>query len=325
LSSPGSGGRSDDNLRPDEDGRRRGFALPLVLWLLAMLGLLGAQLASAVRLDIQIAGNLANAAHVAALLDAGLARAVHDLLRAQETGSGSILAGPIEYRLGGGTVVVTVRSESGRIQPSLASEGLMTALFEVAGVDPQQAQELAAAVADWGDADQEARPGGAEAADYRAAGANYVPPDGPFTTETELLQVRGMTVAILAAISPALSIYGGAAQPDPETAEPMVRAALALAGSRRGVRDDSAIGPHTPDSEPMQRADASRPAPGAQPRAPVLPGAESGGGVTSRTGEVPVLRLQLTARGAQSGVAERVTVVAIDRELPSGFRTFDWR
>jgi hypothetical protein len=57
-----------------------------------------------------------------------------------------------------------------------------------------ESEALAAAVADWIDADELVRPGGAEAADY---GQGAGPPNGPVAELAGLEGVRGMTPALL--------------------------------------------------------------------------------------------------------------------------------
>jgi general secretion pathway protein K len=71
-----------------------------------------------------------------------------------------------------------------------------------------------------------ARPPNAVLADYRAAGLDYGPPGEPIETLDELGRVLGMTPAILAAITPHLTLFGPP-QPSEASADSVVAAVLA--------------------------------------------------------------------------------------------------
>ncbi len=88
-------------------------------------------------------------------------------------------------------------------------------LLQVLPVDEpptaQQARALAHAVFDWVDADSQARvPGGAEAADYQRMDPPYQPANQPFVSVGELQLVQGMTPALVAALTPFVSVWGNA-------------------------------------------------------------------------------------------------------------------
>jgi hypothetical protein len=75
------------------------------------------------------------------------------------------------------------------------------------GVDQVKAQALAAAIADFRDADNFRRLGGAEEADYRAAGLAWGPKNAPFDSVDELQQVFGMTTQLYERVAPSLTTY----------------------------------------------------------------------------------------------------------------------
>ena len=92
-----------------------------------------------------------------------------------------------------------------------------------------EAGQVAAAIFDWRTPGQRASPGGAKAAEYRAAGRDVVPTGRPFESLDELGAVLGMTPALLAALRPSLSIYNEAGL-DVRYAPPAVVLALADIG-----------------------------------------------------------------------------------------------
>jgi general secretion pathway protein K len=108
-------------------------------------------------------------ARLSAAADAGLARAVHGLGLEGST-RWPIDGRPQTMAFGDVVLTVTVEDERGRIALNRADEGTLQRLFAAAGADTSRAQALAAAVEDWRDADDEARPGGAEAPDYAPFG-----------------------------------------------------------------------------------------------------------------------------------------------------------
>jgi type II secretory pathway component PulK len=82
-------------------------------------------------------------------------------------------------------------------------------LFELAaGVEPEQAEEIAAAIEDWRDEDDKERPKGAEGFYYRSLRDGYDCQDGPFEHPEELLLVRGVTPEIYRAVEPYVTPYG---------------------------------------------------------------------------------------------------------------------
>jgi general secretion pathway protein K len=75
----------------------------------------------------------------------------------------------------------------------------------------QQARELAHAVFDWVDVDNQTRmPGGAEAAEYQRLDPPYRPANQPFVSISELQLVHGMTPQLVAALTPFVAVWGNA-------------------------------------------------------------------------------------------------------------------
>jgi len=106
------------------------------------------------------------------------------------------------------------------------------------GVPPIEARAIAAAILDWRTATSQARPHGAKAPQYAAAGLDYGPPGSEFRSVDELGAVLGMRPALLALLRPHLTVFSDA-DPNRSTRDPVVLAALvdtegptALAGGR---------------------------------------------------------------------------------------------
>jgi general secretion pathway protein K len=191
------------------------------------------------RTETVVARNQIDNAEARALADAGF----HQVILALTTeGSALPRDGTVrEWVFAGGTVMISVQAESGKIDLNRAGPELLAGLFAAAGaVDPHG---LANRVVDFRDADDEPLPGGAEDSDYRAAGLSQDAKDRPFERRDELLQVMGVTREIYDAVAPAVTVYSRSNGVDPATAPAAALAALpgmgqgsaeALAAQRQG-------------------------------------------------------------------------------------------
>jgi general secretion pathway protein K len=206
-------------------GRDHGFALIIVLWTLVLIAFIVAHVTANGRTEVRIAGNMVADATAEAADDGAIVAAIFNLLDPNPDQRWPLDGSLHELTVGGIRVVVQLRDESGRINPSSASPELLEALLRATGSDQGTARQLAAAIGEWvgsaGDGSQQS----AQPAAYRAAGLDYGPPGAPLETIDELGRVLGMTPAILAAIRPHLTLFGPA-QPNPLNADPIVAAAL---------------------------------------------------------------------------------------------------
>ena len=66
-------------------------------------------------------------------------------------------------------------------------------------------------------------------AEYHDSGLDYAPPGSPLESIDELERVHGMTAELLSALRPHLTLYGPG-EPNPVSADPVVAAAIVLAG-----------------------------------------------------------------------------------------------
>ena len=209
--------------------RSGGFALLIVLWTLVLIAFIVARMTASGRTEIRIAENLRADAAAEAADDGAIYSAIFNQLDPNPDERWPLNGRPRELTIGSSRVMVQLEDEAGRINPSTASPALLEALLRTTGSDAESARRLAAAIGDWVGAAAVApgaRSQNAVSADYRAAGLDYGPPGEPFETLDELGRVLGMTPAVLAAIRPHLTLFGPA-QPNAQTADPVVAAALA--------------------------------------------------------------------------------------------------
>jgi general secretion pathway protein K len=200
-------------------GSEDGIAIIAVLWVLTLLSIVAAALAFETRSTTHIARNMAENAAARAAADAGIQRAVLDLVASPSApaNTGRFRADGTVYtwRFANSTVHISVQDEGGKINLNQANEALLAALFDSVGIDPGKAQSLADAIADFRDADNLPRPHGAEEAEYRAAGLLWGPKNAPFQAVEELQQVLGMTPEIYERVTPDLTIYSLGAAVNP--------------------------------------------------------------------------------------------------------------
>src|SRR5262245_35770593 len=173
-----------------------GFALIIVLWFLVLIAAVSAYLVANARLDTAIARNTLAAAEAEALADAGVTQAVFNQIDPVDATRWPLDGAPHRITLSGGDVNIRLFDEREKINPDRASDRLLAALFEAAGVERPIARQLGASIADWVDKDLELRPFGAEREQYAAVGRSYAPPNVPVESLDELQLVLGLTPQI---------------------------------------------------------------------------------------------------------------------------------
>jgi general secretion pathway protein K len=219
-------------------GRERGFALLIVLWTVGFLALLGTRIVAAGRSDTALADNLKQQAVLAAAADGAVSEVMFRLAAAHDPqfrADGLVR----RVRVGATTVVVRITSENDRVNLNTASGVLMRALVIECGGAPAVAERIAAAVLDWRTSGSSARPGGAKAAEYAAAGRSYGPPSAPFRHVDELADVLGVTPELFARMAPHLTVLTEG-DPDMSTHDAMVAQALTDAAGLADITEIAA-------------------------------------------------------------------------------------
>ncbi|QOY63923.1 general secretion pathway protein GspK [Lysobacter sp. H21R4] len=173
---------------------------------------------------------------------AGLEYALHRLAQSDPRVQWHPDGRPYEWEYAGAQVQVRIVAEGGKVDLNHADATLMAGLLRALGSDPGEATRLAGAIIDWRDPDSLSQPaGGAEDADYAAAGRAYGAKDAEFESIAELEQVLGFTPALYAKIAPHVTVYSRSLRPDPAFAAAPVLDAMGMDGERivagRGVVD----------------------------------------------------------------------------------------
>lgn len=204
---------------------QRGYALVLVLWVLALLTTMAMAFAGNVRLEGRAALSLTEQVRLGAAADGAVNQAIHRITR--DRNAAASLANGAEYTLPwpDATLQITLRSESAKVDVNYAPRPLLAGLFKQVLADAP-AEALADAVLDWRDRDDRRSPHGAEAADYRNAGLDVRPANSRFTSIDELALVMGMGPERLEKLRPHVTIHSRRPRIDPFSATAAVLAAV---------------------------------------------------------------------------------------------------
>ena len=249
-----------------------GFALVLVMWVLLLLGLLGAGLLHEARMTRQQAASVSRALQARAAADGAIRRVILGLLNPRDPLRWPLDGTRRSVILFGRPIQVQVASEAGKVDLNAASPDLLAALFRGAGLGPPEAADLAASVVAW----RQPAPASADDPDapYRDAGRPYGPRHGPFRAVGELRLVLGMTDPLQEAVRPLVTVWSHAPGVDRGTAGNDMLDLLAQAG-------DGGAGLQRTAREHGEAAGADRP-PAVGEALAITAWLEDGGWVTER-------------------------------------------
>lgn len=188
---------------------QRGFALLIVLWIFMVLFVLGAEFASGMRQNAQATVNFADETQSYYLATAAANRTFYRALIARDEATLGLTAGEVESEdfvpvihtdgkwhqeeLWGAPVWLKVSDEAGKIPINLADFNILVHLFGNLGMQPQEAGEVADAILDWRDPDDETRLNGVESDYYLGLSQPYGAKNAPLDSLDELRLIKGVT------------------------------------------------------------------------------------------------------------------------------------
>ena len=194
--------------------RQKGIALVLVLWVLILLTVTTGAFALMARMDQLEANQLLSGTQSRFWAEAGLNLAAVALRETDEELRMIADGRPYATEIDGVSIVVSAIDERGKLDINAADEATLAILFSNHGMDPADAEILAARVMDWRDSDDVERVNGAEVDSYMAEGMAVGPADRNFMLVEELLQVLGMSYEFFRRMEPGLTVYSRTALPD---------------------------------------------------------------------------------------------------------------
>lgn len=285
----------------------RGVALVAVLWMLALLSVIAGSLVYTTRTELAIAGNVVSMAQAEAAADAGIHKAIGELLSPRPTDPQSWKANGLVHfwEFGAARLAVTITDEGGKIDLNAADPQLLRNLFISRGLDESAADSLIDSLADWRDPDSLKRLHGAEKEDYIAAGLKYGPANSNLTAIEELRQVLGMNDALYAMVVPLVTVFSG--QPGINPASAAREVLLTLPGANRAMVDAYVSERQTAAEQGLQ-----------PPMFPLAAPYLSGANVTAVT-------IQATAVMSDNANFSREAVVRLTGDRSAPFAVLAWR
>ena len=213
----------------------RGSILIIVLWALFFLASLAVALNRYIWPRLDLAGNLIRRAKIHYLAEAGVKRAILEIKYDEDTSYDALnepwagLAERLEEtELGDGIFTVELIDEERKININKAPLLVIKNVFEIMGeAASQDASDLAAAVVDWRDEDDDPGEGGAEDGYYFVHKCAYPCKNAEFEILEELFLVKGMTQEVFNKVKDSITVHGGGAV-NINTAEVPVLQALGM-------------------------------------------------------------------------------------------------
>ncbi len=304
-----------------KSGRReRGLALITVLWAVVLLSALATSFSASTRTGMDLARNTVQNARAEALADAGLQRAILDLIRS--AGSRLVQTGGSfqTWEFDSGVIRFTIQDETGKFDLNRTPPKGLATVFIALGVAPDVAAAIADSIADYRDRDHDTLPYGAEDDVYLTTGAQHGAKDGPFEHLAELRKVFGMTSDLFDLIAPTLTVHGASETPDFTKSPPVIQDLVAegalVASPSEGVAEGTGFGLGGGGTPRLQASGN------------VVDEGESDLGSTGRdlvSFQSAVYSIHAEGRTDTGVVFVREALVGITSEAIKGFVILDWR
>ncbi len=204
----------------------KGVALVLVLWILVLVTVATSAYALMARMD-QLEANALLSGTRARLHAEAAINLMAVRLRDPDDFTRPIADGrPYFQRIDESEIEIRITDERGKLDINSAEEDTLFTMFVNHGLEPSEAELLAAAMLDWRDPDDIERVNGAELDAYLDAGLAVGTANRPFMLTEELLQVLGMPYELYRKMEPGITVYSKAAVPDLNFAPPEALMAL---------------------------------------------------------------------------------------------------
>ncbi|PNG24501.1 general secretion pathway protein GspK [Methylocella silvestris] len=223
-----------------------GFVLVAVLWILAALAMLASIYSFYASASAVAARATSDRLQAEALVSSALELTALRLLGRSDDDPRSL--GEFQFRMGGAEILVTFRSEGGRIDLNAAPKDLLAGLFKTLGAKSDDADSFADRIIGWrkkGEAGKQNK----EADLYKDAGLSYAPRQTPFQNIAELRFVLGLPPDLVESCMAFVTVFNGLPQIDVFAAAPEIVESLphlnadvaATIVQKRGALDAKAI------------------------------------------------------------------------------------
>lgn len=229
---------------------QKGFALVLVLWMLTLLSVMAGSFALTMRRETAVIQSVTDRARAQAFAEAGIVLAQAMLLESDPADRAHADGRLYEFEYDEALIRVRILSELGKADINQVDKDVWMALLASFLADEKQRLRIVEAILDWVDADDEARPDGAETAEYQQAGLHYRPANRPFQSIEELRMVLGIDEMLYRWLEPLITIHSGQKQVDPNKASQELSAILEI-GSHAEDAPAVLLGRSRPESDAL--------------------------------------------------------------------------
>lgn len=203
---------------PRHRGGERGYALVAAVASIAVFAAMALAMLTATRAAVVTGVAEVGQARAAAAADAGIALALSGLADDDPANRWPIDGRARALDFADARLVVRVEDERGKVPLNLLDPAMATRLLEAFGLEGEALSVARDSLLDWLDADDEKRPFGAEDAFYAPLG--YRPRNGAMASVGELRRVRGFDKALVARMTPVLTVNFGRGNFEPSHATP---------------------------------------------------------------------------------------------------------
>jgi general secretion pathway protein K len=201
-----------------------GFAVPLAVAMMALFAVFCSQFLIEARAARRSESSQFEVTEDHYAAEGAIYRVIYALLYSNDSYRAPLDGAPIEVLVGTDRVRVRARSETGKIDVSRSSTGVLAALFRSLGQRPDEALALAQRIVAW-----RTSAGGIndEATAYEAAGRGYAPPFEAFRTIEDVNLILGMSDDLAAKMPDAATVQSSDGSVDRSLASDAVLQALA--------------------------------------------------------------------------------------------------
>jgi len=186
---------------------KKGIALVMVLWILAILMVIALSFSFSARVETHSTLSFKEEAEKKFLAEAGIERGIMEIFYRNANKGQTIILEDLEIwkvdstpyitQLDNGFYTVSITNESGKVDINTAPDVILKNLLINLGLELEEVDTIVDSVMDWKDPDDLHRFHGAESDYYMSLPNPYNAKNAEFETLEELLMVKGMTSEIL--------------------------------------------------------------------------------------------------------------------------------
>jgi general secretion pathway protein K len=193
---------------------QKGSALIFVLWIIAILAILGSEVAFNARVNSHLyqaaTEKIKTYPAILSCLQTGIAIAESEASSENKTLNGSTFT--FSLKEANYQCEITFHDEAGKYNLNQVTEKQLLEIVESLGITGEQRDTIVDSILDWRDPDDLHRLNGAENDYYESLDPPYKCKNGPFSSVTELALVKGISPEIYEKLAPLFTVYTNTTQ-----------------------------------------------------------------------------------------------------------------